>query len=52
MSDKKPDENTSVKVSSHLIIRDKDTNEFLVNTQEDLSQIHKLGNNDERKIEQ
>jgi len=52
MSDKNPDENTSVKVVGHLVIRDKDTNELLVSTQDNLKQIQKLGINDERKTEQ
>jgi len=52
MSDKKPDENTSVKVVSQLIIRDKDTKQVLVSKQENSSQIKKLGTNDERKTEQ
>ena len=52
MSDKKPDENTSVTFVSQLIIRDKDTNELLVSKQENSNQIEKLGIDDERKTKQ
>ena len=52
MSDKKPDEKSTVKVSTLLVIRDKDTKEVLVSQKDDLQQVKHLGTQNDRKIEQ
>jgi putative hemolysin len=49
MSDEnKPDEECFVTVTEHILIRDKDTKEVLVNQRDTLSQQRNLGNNDAR----